>query len=101
MKRSNPRLKRILLIVLLVIVLLPVLTSKTYLYKAVAYNFANIDDYTIFDNEKVAAGTPLPWQLSADYGKIKMPDDFEEYLTSLKTVGVVVIKDRKLLFEKY
>ncbi|MFT3945485.1 MAG: serine hydrolase [Agriterribacter sp.] len=101
MKSNNPRIRKILLIILLVIVLLPFLTNKTYLYKAVAYNFADIDDYKIFDNETVAAGAPLPWQLSSEYGKIKMPADFEQYLTSLKTVAVVVIKDRKLLFEKY
>ncbi|MCC6289408.1 MAG: serine hydrolase [Chitinophagaceae bacterium] len=100
MKKNNPRSRSMLFIVLLV-VLLPLLTNKAYLYKAIAYNFANIDDYTIFDNETVAAGTPLPWQSSPEFGKIKMPDDFEQYLTKLKTVGVVVIKDRKLLFEKY
>lgn len=101
MKKNNPSRRNILLIVLLVVVLLPVLTGKTYLYKAVAYNFANIDDYKIFDNESVPAGAPVPWQLSPEYGKISLSADFEQYLTNLKTVGVAVIKDRQLLFEKY
>ena len=101
MKPKNPRLRSILLIILFLVLVLPLLTGKTYLYKAVVYNFANIDDYTIFDNETVPAGTPLPWQLSAEYEKIKFTDSLEQYLTNLKTVAVVVIKDRKLLFEKY
>lgn len=101
MKRNNPRLKRILLIVVLVIALLPLLINKTYLYKAVTYNFAGIDDYKIFDNATVATATAIPWEPSPEFGNIKLTDDFEQYLTRLKTIGLVVIKDRKLLFEKY
>lgn len=101
MKRNNPRLKRILLIVVLVIALLPLLINKIYLYKAVTYNFAGIDDYKIFDNATVATATAIPWEPSPEFGNIKLTDDFEQYLTRLKTIGLVVIKDRKLLFEKY
>lgn len=36
------------------------ISGKTYLFKAVWYNFANIDDYKIFSNTTVGTGIPQP-----------------------------------------
>lgn len=101
MKKNNPRTRKILFLILLIIAFLPVLLNKTYLYKAVTYNFADIDDYKIFDNDTVTAGMAIPWKISPEFGNVKLSDDFEKYLTRLKTIGLVVIKDRNLIFEKY
>lgn len=100
MKKNKP-FRKVLFAVILIVLIFPLLIGKTYLYKAVVYNFAGIDDYKIFDNETVANAKPTPWQPAEQFGKIALLQDFEQYLTHLKTVGLVVIKDRKLLFEKY
>ena len=96
--------KRILLFLLAVIILLTgyaFASGKTYLFKAVWYNFAGIDDYKIFDNNTVATGQAQPWPVSGFYNKVNSPDDLNQLLTSLKTVAVVVIKNDSLLYEKY
>ena len=78
-----------------------VVSGKTYLFKAVYYNFAGIDDYKIFTNNQVANGDPQAWPVSALYNKINSPDTLNELLAELKTVAVVVIKNDSLLYEKY
>ncbi len=95
------RVKKIFLIIIIVILVLPMLTGKQYVYKAVYHNFANIDDYTIFENDTVTAGNVKPWELSAQYGKINVPDELDHYLSGLQTVALLVIQDRKILVEKY
>lgn len=90
-----------LLVIFAVIIILPALTNKRYLYEAVYHNFANIDDYKFFTNNTVNIGKAIPWTFSGEYGKIKMSDELEEYLARIKTIAVVVIQNRQVLFEKY
>lgn len=78
-----------------------IVTGKTYLFKAVYYNFAGIDDYEIFDNNTVAAGTAQPWPVSQQYNKISTPADLTTLLKDLKTVSLVAIKNDSLLYEQY
>ncbi len=96
--------KGILLFLLAIVVLFTgyaFATGKTYLFKAIYYNFAGIDDYKIFDNNTVPAGNAQPWPVSDAYNKITSPDDLNRLLAELKTVAVVVIKNDSLLYEKY
>jgi CubicO group peptidase (beta-lactamase class C family) len=76
-------------------------SGKTYLFKAVYYNFAGIDDYKIFNNNTVVTGIPQPWPNGASYNKITTPGDLSQLLSDLKTVALVVIRNDSLLFEKY
>ena len=96
--------KGILLFLLAVIMLFSVYafaTGKTYLFKAVYYNFAGIDDYKIFSNNTIAAGKPQPWPVSTSYNKVSSPDTLNDLLAELKTVAVLVIRNDSLLYEKY
>src|SRR5687767_11911987 len=96
--------KGILLFFLALIILLSFYafaTGRTYLFKAVYYNFAGIDDYKIFENNTVTAGKAQPWPVSDSYNKISSPDDLNQLLAELKTVALVVIKNDSLLYEKY
>ena len=96
--------KGILVFLLAVIVLFSTYafaTGRTYLFRAVYYNFAGIDDYKIFDNNMVATGRAQLWPVSGSYNKIATPDDLNQLLLNLKTVALVVIKNDSLLFEKY
>ncbi|PJE47610.1 MAG: serine hydrolase [Sediminibacterium sp.] len=79
-----------------------VLSGKTYLFKAAYYNFSAIDDYTIFKNNIVAkAKLEKPWPLANQYNKQAYPDSLNNLLEELRTVGVLMIKNDSILFEKY
>jgi CubicO group peptidase (beta-lactamase class C family) len=90
-----------ILTLLVVFTLFSVLTGRTYLFKAIWYNFADIDDYEIFTNNTVVTGTPQPWHLSANYNKATMPSDLQQLLEELSSVAVLVVKNDSLLYEKY
>ena len=79
-----------------------VLSGKTYLFKAAYHNFSAIDDYTIFENNKVAkAKVVKPWPLADQYNQQAYPDSLNHLLEALRTVGVLMIKNDSILFEKY
>ena len=90
-----------LLAILILCSAFAIVSGRTYLFKAVYYNFAGIDDYKIFDNNKVANGIPVPWPVSPLYNKVSAPDTLTRMLAELETVAVVVIRNDSLLYEKY
>ena len=77
------------------------LSGRVYLFKAVWYNFADIDDYKIFSNNAIAPGTAQPWVPAVRYNQVQMTDPLAGLLQDLSTVGLVVIKDDSLLYESY
>jgi CubicO group peptidase (beta-lactamase class C family) len=96
--------KAIFIFLLTVIVLFSafaVVSGKTYLFKAVFYNFAGIDDYKIFSNNKVANGKGQSWPVSVSYNKIECPAELDNLLADLKTVALLVVKNDSVLYEKY
>jgi CubicO group peptidase (beta-lactamase class C family) len=90
-----------LLTIIIVFSAYAVVTGKTYLFKAVYYNFAGIDDYKIFTNNQVATAAPQPWLVSSQLNKISPPGALDNLLQRIKTVGLVVIRNDSLLYEKY
>ncbi len=100
MAKSNPR-SRILIIIILIIALLPVLIGKSYLYKAIVYNFADIDDYKIFDNNVVTpAQHPVAWPQDDHYTQ-EIPADLSAYLEKIRSAALLVVQDGKIKVEKY
>ncbi|WP_026770337.1 serine hydrolase [Asinibacterium sp. OR53] len=77
------------------------ISGKTYLFKAVWYNFANIDDYKIFSNTTVNTGVPQPWHNAVNYNKINYPDSLNQLMEDLGSVGLLVIRNDSVAFEKY
>jgi CubicO group peptidase (beta-lactamase class C family) len=69
--------------VAILIVFTIVLSGCGYFWRALIYQKVGILDYDLFPNRVIEHGTPQP------------------YLESLKTVGFLVIKDNKLLYEYY
>jgi CubicO group peptidase (beta-lactamase class C family) len=97
-------LKRVFLFLLALVAVFSVYalaTGKTWLFTAVYYNFANIDDYKKFSNNTVAAAKPQPWNISTEYNKTAYPDSLNELLEDLGSVGVLMIKNDSVVFEKY
>jgi CubicO group peptidase (beta-lactamase class C family) len=91
----------VLLLLVLLFSTFALVTGKTYLFKAVYYNFANIDDYTIFTNRTVKNAQPQPWAMSATYNKGNCPDSVVQLLESLGSVGLLVVKNDSLQYERY
>ncbi len=97
-------LKRVFLFlvgVLIVFALYALVSGRTYLFKAVIYNFANIDDYKKFDNNTVAIAAPKPWKVSGEYNKINYPDSLNSLIESIGTVGLLMIKNDSVVAERY
>jgi CubicO group peptidase (beta-lactamase class C family) len=101
MKKFFKRLFKFLLIIILLFCAYAVISGKTYLFKAVYYNFAGIDDYKIFTNDTVSTATAQPWPFAGNYNAIKSPDKLNALLERLNSVAVLVIKEDSLLYEKY
>jgi CubicO group peptidase (beta-lactamase class C family) len=101
MKKMLRRLLYFLLLVLLIFSGYAFISGKTWMFKEVAYNFADIDDYKIFTNNTVAVAMPQPWIMSGNFNKPVLPDSVKNLLESLQSVGLAVIKNDSLLFEKY
>jgi CubicO group peptidase (beta-lactamase class C family) len=101
MKKFLKGFLKFLLIVIVLFCGYAIISGKTYLFKAVYYNFAGIDDYKIFTNDTVANAAPQPWPVAANYNSSKSPDKLNKLLDRLNTVAVLVIKDGSLLYEKY
>lgn len=90
-----------LLVLVVLFSLFAIISGRTYLFKAVWYNFADIDDYEVFTNNTVVTGQPQPWNKADNYNKPVMPADLKQMLEELKTVGLLVIKNDAILFEQY
>lgn len=95
------KLLYVLIIIVIVFSALVLVTGKTYLFKSVIYNFSNIDDYTIFNNNKVMAAKAIPWFISSNYNKVEYPDSLNSLLEKLSTVGLLMIKNDSIVMEKY
>ncbi|MEO8149828.1 MAG: serine hydrolase [Bacteroidia bacterium] len=76
-------------------------TGKTYLYKAIYYNFVDINDYPIFNNRTVEAKNPKSWNISNDYNKIKIPNALLWKLEEYKTTAFLVVRNDSIVYENY
>lgn len=76
-------------------------SGKAWVYKALVYNYVNIDDHRIFEQRLVPATRPRPWPLSADYNRIAPDTATEGELSREKSVAYLVIHRDSLLFEQY
>ena len=77
------------------------ISGKSYVYKALVYNFVDIDDYDLFSQRKILAGEGIEWPFHTFYQKKVMPQYLSDTLEKYKSVAFVIIKNDSLLFEKY
>jgi hypothetical protein len=45
------------------------ITDHGFVYKALIYTYADIDDIDIFDTRQVSHGEPQPWPMGTDYNQ--------------------------------
>jgi CubicO group peptidase (beta-lactamase class C family) len=94
------RFTRILLIAVAILAVAYAM-SPLYLRYALLYQQPDLDDYTIFSNRVVMAGEYQPWSESPGFGSKTIPQTYEKQFDKLKTVAFLVIKEEKIVFEKY
>jgi CubicO group peptidase (beta-lactamase class C family) len=99
MKKS----KKILLIVGIVfgILVIAFLLLPNYAQKALIYQSAGIEDYPIFENRTVEAGVGQNWQVDSLFGKIQPDAEIMTKIEAFEPVAFLVIKDGKIIYEKY
>ena len=96
------RMLAIILVSLIALVsVFAIVSGKTFLFKAVAYNFADIDDYTIFSNNTVSTGSPQPLSVSGEINKISLPKELDSLLRKLETISFLVTKNDQVIMEQY
>ncbi len=76
-------------------------SGKTYMFKALIYNYVDIDDNALFNNRKIIATNGVEWPFSKEYNKKPMPSALKKELEDLKSVAFIVIKNDSLLYENY
>ncbi|MDX5436030.1 MAG: serine hydrolase, partial [Pontibacter sp.] len=78
------------------------MAEKNYVYKALVYNFADIDDNEIFEQRQIdAPATPQPWPLADRYNLVQLPQELEQLNNELESVAFLVVQDDSLLYEQY
>lgn len=100
-KTITQKLFRLMIIIIMFFVVLHivfVVTGTTYIYKALIYNYVNIDDYKIFENRIIAAKEPKP--LPAQKNKT-ISAELKKLHDSLKTVAFLVVKNDTIVYEQY
>ncbi len=101
MKRSSLKWWHWLLGLIIVLNLVMWSTGKLYLYKALVYNYVNIDDLDLFPSREVKAGNPQPWNIATDYNRMSLTAELRSALEGYETVAFLVIKDDSIRYEEY
>lgn len=82
-------------------VIIFLLASPHYVRKALLYQKAGIEDYRIFHNREVKTGDPAPWKKDSLFNTYSLTEAEEQTFTDYESVAFLIVKDKKLLFEKY
>jgi CubicO group peptidase (beta-lactamase class C family) len=102
MKTRTKRIWQVILIVVLLMNVTLVIMGKGYIYKALYYNLADIDDYKIFENRLInKSDHPEEWPLSSSYNKDSISPYLKKMLTEMESVAFLIIKNDSLYHEEY
>ncbi|TXK46054.1 serine hydrolase [Pontibacter qinzhouensis] len=78
------------------------LTDRNYVYRALRYNFADIDDHLIFEQRTIAApAAAQPWPFAKDYNERTPPASLQQLHQELESVAFLVVKQDSILHEQY
>lgn len=82
-------------------VILFLILSPNYVLNALIYQKAGIEDYKIFHNREVKTGIHKEWKLDSLYNSYELTNEEEAVFNDYQSVAFLIIKDQKILFEKY
>ena len=87
------------LIALIYLVLL--ITDNTYLFKAVVYNYVNIDDNDLFHQRVIEHDISSAWAFSKNYNIQPLPQRLDSALQAYETVAFLIIRNDSIEHEQY
>ncbi len=92
---------KVLLVVLVVFGISIWISGYGYLYKALVYNYVNIDDLDLFSVRTVKAGKGEPWAIGNDYNQKQLTPELRKTLEQYQTIAFLVVKDDSVRYEEY
>lgn len=92
---------RVFAAIIVVLTIILYATGKLYYYKAIIYNYVDIDDLNLFYNRPVEADKSQEWNISKFYNSEKLSDTLTSFLTANKSVAFMIIKDDSIRYEQY
>lgn len=101
MKKILSYLLKLIAALLLVACIYLITSGKTWVFKALAYNFVDIDDNDIFIQRKVEAGVAQPWPIASIYNKQTLDTNLANELVRQKSIAYLVIHRDSLVYEAY
>jgi CubicO group peptidase (beta-lactamase class C family) len=72
-----------------------------YAQKALIYLKPGIEDYPIFENRTVDAGIGQEWLVDPKVEQLKIDDETLAKIEEFEPIAFLVIKDERIIFEKY
>jgi CubicO group peptidase (beta-lactamase class C family) len=76
-------------------------TGKLYYYKALVYNYVNIDDLDLFHTRVIEAGNAQPWSFASSYNQAKLSDTLISTLDQYQSVAYLVVHNDSIVYEAY
>lgn len=90
-----------LVIIIAMLNIFVLITGRAYYYKALVYNYVNIDDLDLFPTNTIESGDPEPWNISEAYNQHKLPDTLINTLERYRSVAFLVIRQDSVVHESY
>ncbi len=88
-------------LIIIVIVAVAFLALPYYARQALIHQYPGIEDYKIFHNRVVEAGTYIPWENDSAYNTMTIDRSTMDKIESYEPVALLVIQDQKILYEQY
>jgi CubicO group peptidase (beta-lactamase class C family) len=101
MKKNKKRTLLIIVTAFLLLNTYMLIAGGIYVYRAIWYFTADIDDYKIFTNSTVDTGNGEPIPEAASYSNNSPADPLRASLNKYKTIAFVVIKNDSVREESY
>lgn len=76
-------------------------TDNTYLYKAIVYNYVNIDDNDLFSQRVIEKDKSSAWAFSKNYNTVPLPERLDSALQAYESVAFLIIKNDSIEHEHY
>jgi CubicO group peptidase (beta-lactamase class C family) len=87
--------------IFLLLIFLYLIISPSYVRKALIYQKVGIEDYPIFHNREIKTGEYQEWEVDSLCNTYELSYYDDSVLNHYESVAFLVIKNKKILFEKY
>ena len=93
--------KKLYISIAIILIITGIGLTPEYIRKALIYQKAGIDDYSIFENRAIKTGEYQAWKISEDYNKFDILQENREKIEEFQTIAYLTIKDTSIIYEEY